>query len=158
MDYSQGLGAVALVFTDRWQNADPLVLQFEFGNIWLVIGFTCTDNDTMDALHSNFSHFGSNRMPAVASQTIDAISDLDVLLVPILKLLEAEVPLPQRYNDYPLSGNWNNYRDCHIKPKLTPPQQRLAREIRAIGDTWRQIAKDLGIPHSTVSRWGEGRS
>jgi len=38
------------------------------------------------------------------------------------------------------------------KPKLTPHQQELARERLSTGDTCRQIAKDLGVSHSTISR------
>jgi len=26
--------------------------------------------------------------------------------------------LEAKYVDHPLSGNWNNFRDCHIKPDL----------------------------------------
>jgi len=25
-------------------------------------------------------------------------------------------PLPARYKDHPLSGQWNRFRDCHIEP------------------------------------------
>jgi Bacterial toxin of type II toxin-antitoxin system, YafQ len=27
-------------------------------------------------------------------------------------------PLPQRYFDHPLSGEWSGFRDCHIRPDL----------------------------------------
>ena len=27
-----------------------------------------------------------------------------------------ERPLDERYRDHPLTGNWVNYRDCHIEP------------------------------------------
>ncbi len=46
------------------------------------------------------------------------IADLDALLVPVLKLLVADEILPEQYRDHSLGGNWNNYRDCHIKPDL----------------------------------------
>jgi mRNA interferase YafQ len=35
-----------------------------------------------------------------------------------LKLLVVDVPLPERYHDHPLSGDWKDHRDCHIKPDL----------------------------------------
>ena len=33
----------------------------------------------------------------------------------LLLLLNGE-PLPERYKDHPLRGNWNGYRDLHIEP------------------------------------------
>lgn len=43
---------------------------------------------------------------------------LDALLVPMLELLAADAPLPDRLRDHALTGNWVGYRDCHIKPDL----------------------------------------
>jgi mRNA interferase YafQ len=34
------------------------------------------------------------------------------------KKLDADTPLPRRNFDHPLSGEWNDHRDCHIKPDL----------------------------------------
>jgi mRNA interferase YafQ len=31
-------------------------------------------------------------------------------------LLVADAPLPERYRDHPLRGNWKGYRDAHIEP------------------------------------------
>ena len=31
------------------------------------------------------------------------------------KLISDE-PLPEKYQDHPLTGEWNDHRDCHIKP------------------------------------------
>jgi len=31
-------------------------------------------------------------------------------------LLAAGSPLPARYKDHPLGGNWAHHRDCHIEP------------------------------------------
>ena len=44
--------------------------------------------------------------------------DVGSLLSDVLKLLVVDRPLPDRYRDHPLSGNWNDYRECHIKPDL----------------------------------------
>ena len=33
-------------------------------------------------------------------------------------LLSGDQPLPQRYFDHPLVGEWKDHRDCHIKPDL----------------------------------------
>ena len=43
---------------------------------------------------------------------------LDALLMEVVNLLAAEVQLPRRNFDHPLSGEWNDHRDCHIKPDL----------------------------------------
>ena len=36
----------------------------------------------------------------------------------IIKQLQLGNTLPEKYVDHPLSGNWQNYRDCHIKPDM----------------------------------------
>jgi mRNA interferase YafQ len=41
--------------------------------------------------------------------------DLEKLKVAI-ELLSTGEPLDPIYHDHPLSGNWNNHRDCHIEP------------------------------------------
>jgi len=33
-------------------------------------------------------------------------------------LLREGKTLPQRFNDHPLSGDWKDHRDCHLKPNL----------------------------------------
>lgn len=44
--------------------------------------------------------------------------DLESLLPEVLKLLMADVPLPPRNRDHPLTGEWKDFRDCHVKPDL----------------------------------------
>ena len=34
----------------------------------------------------------------------------------LILLLAGETPLPVRYKDHPLSGEWKHHRDCHIEP------------------------------------------
>jgi mRNA interferase YafQ len=43
---------------------------------------------------------------------------LDATLEQIVALLATDDPLPKRHNDHPLSGNWKDHRDCHIRPDL----------------------------------------
>ena len=43
---------------------------------------------------------------------------LEALLRPVVEFLADDKPLPQRYVDHALSGEWQNYRDCHIRPDL----------------------------------------
>jgi mRNA interferase YafQ len=34
----------------------------------------------------------------------------------VMKLILTGKPLPQKYKDHPLKGNWQGYRECHIEP------------------------------------------
>jgi mRNA interferase YafQ len=43
---------------------------------------------------------------------------LDALLMEVVNLLADDAPLPRRNFDHPLSGEWNDHRDCHIRPDL----------------------------------------
>jgi mRNA interferase YafQ len=43
---------------------------------------------------------------------------LDALLLETVTMLAGEKPLPHRYFDHSLSGEWNDHRDCHIRPDL----------------------------------------
>ena len=43
---------------------------------------------------------------------------LDPALLEIVGILAEDLPLPRRYFDHPLSGEWSDHRDCHIRPDL----------------------------------------
>ena len=43
---------------------------------------------------------------------------LDRELTDIVALLAADAVLPPRYADHPLTGDWKDFRDCHIRPDL----------------------------------------
>jgi mRNA interferase YafQ len=43
---------------------------------------------------------------------------LDALLMDVVDLLASDTPLPRRHFDHPLSGEWSDHRDCHIRPDL----------------------------------------
>ena len=43
---------------------------------------------------------------------------LDALLIDAVNLLAADAPLPARYVDHPLDGEWTDHRDCYIRPDL----------------------------------------
>jgi mRNA interferase YafQ len=43
---------------------------------------------------------------------------LEADLMPVLVALANDQPLAPRYRDHDLSGDWNGYRECHIKPDL----------------------------------------
>ena len=39
-------------------------------------------------------------------------------LLATVKLLAVDKPLPPRRYDHALTGNWNDHRDCHLRPDL----------------------------------------
>lgn len=43
---------------------------------------------------------------------------LDALLAEVVDLLIASQPLPRRHVDHQLTGEWKDYRDCHVRPDL----------------------------------------
>jgi len=43
---------------------------------------------------------------------------LDQLLMGFVSYFMSDQPLPQYYRDHALTGNWSDYRDCHLKPDL----------------------------------------
>ena len=43
---------------------------------------------------------------------------LDDALMEVVTLLVADAALPARNSDHPLGGQWNDCRDCHIRPDL----------------------------------------
>jgi mRNA interferase YafQ len=43
---------------------------------------------------------------------------LDALLMETVNLLAVDAPLPARYVDHPLAGEWPDHRDCHVRPDL----------------------------------------
>lgn len=45
-------------------------------------------------------------------------ADLDAGLLEAVTLLAADRPMPERYYDHALSGNWANHSECHLKPDL----------------------------------------
>jgi mRNA interferase YafQ len=54
-------------------------------------------------------------------------------LTEIIKTLAEDKSLPESAKDHPLSGKWNDHRDCHIRPdwiliyKLDPGRLILVR-------------------------------
>ena len=43
---------------------------------------------------------------------------LDNLFMEVVEMLAVDEPLPRRNLDHPLTGEWNDHRDCHIRPDL----------------------------------------
>jgi mRNA interferase YafQ len=43
---------------------------------------------------------------------------LDAELMAAVRVPAKDEPLPRRYFDHPLGGEWSDHRDCHIRPDL----------------------------------------
>lgn len=43
---------------------------------------------------------------------------LDETLMAAVSLLAADIPLPPKFRDHAMVGEWKDHRDCHIKPDL----------------------------------------
>jgi mRNA interferase YafQ len=57
-----------------------------------------------------------------------AILDADLLAV--VSLLAADSPVPEKFHDHPLTGEWTDHLDCPVKPDLVliyrvPDAERL---------------------------------
>jgi mRNA interferase YafQ len=57
---------------------------------------------------------------------------LDADLLDAVALLAKDEPLPRRYFDHPLGGEWNDHRDCHIKPDLILIYRKPERRSRSV--------------------------
>ena len=54
---------------------------------------------------------------------------LDAILAPVVETLANDRPLEPRHNDHALSGEWGDYRDCHVKPDLLLIYQQSGDDI-----------------------------
>lgn len=43
---------------------------------------------------------------------------VEKVLRSVIKLLREGTELPKKLKDHPLSGDWKDHRDCHLKPDL----------------------------------------
>jgi len=43
---------------------------------------------------------------------------LDESFMEAVRLLVNDAPLPVKFRDHALVGDWNDHRDCHIKPDI----------------------------------------
>jgi mRNA interferase YafQ len=43
---------------------------------------------------------------------------LDADILAVISFLVVDAPLPERFHDHPLTGEYTNHRECHLKPDL----------------------------------------
>jgi len=51
------------------------------------------------------------------------------VFISIVETLAKDEPLPEKYRDHALSGEWKEHRDCHIKPDLVLIYRKEGSEI-----------------------------
>jgi mRNA interferase YafQ len=44
--------------------------------------------------------------------------EIDSVVFNIVALLAEDKPLPEKIRDHALTGDWSDYRECHLKPDL----------------------------------------
>lgn len=49
---------------------------------------------------------------------VKADQKLKAILEPVISDLREGKVLPEKMSDHPLSGQWKDHRDCHVKPDL----------------------------------------
>ncbi len=54
---------------------------------------------------------------------------LDAILAPVVASLANDRPLERRHHDHPLSGEWGDHRDCHLKPDLLLIYQKSGADV-----------------------------
>lgn len=50
-------------------------------------------------------------------------------LLEVLSCLAMDLPLDPKYKDHALTGNWKDYRECHIKPDLLLVYRKDGKDI-----------------------------
>jgi mRNA interferase YafQ len=55
--------------------------------------------------------------------------DIHTLLAEVFSYLLSDAPLPQRYKDHALSGEWLGSRDCHLKFDLVLIYRKAGRTL-----------------------------
>ncbi len=54
---------------------------------------------------------------------------LDAVLAPVVEALVNDRHLEPRHHDHALSGEWGDFRDCHLKPDLLLIYQKSGADI-----------------------------
>jgi mRNA interferase YafQ len=54
---------------------------------------------------------------------------LDGLLAGVITLLAADKPLPAAASDHSLFGEWNDHRDCHVRPDLVLIYRKVGDDV-----------------------------
>ncbi len=55
--------------------------------------------------------------------------ELDSLVAVVVSLLAEDQTLPTKNHDHALSGDWDDHRECHLKPDLLLIYRKLEGEV-----------------------------
>ncbi len=58
--------------------------------------------------------------------------ELDSLLFTAISFLAEDKPLPEKSRDHGLGGEWQDHRECHLKPDLLMIYRKTDREVLQI--------------------------
>jgi mRNA interferase YafQ len=54
---------------------------------------------------------------------------LDDVLLYVIQALASDAELPGRLRDHALSGHWNGFRDCHVRPDLVLIYAKIGDDV-----------------------------
>jgi len=54
---------------------------------------------------------------------------VDATLLAVLELLAVDSPLPARYVDHPMKGEYDDCRDCHLRPDLVLVYRKRSADV-----------------------------
>ena len=81
---------------------------------------------------------------------------LDAELMAAVRVLAKDEPLPRRYFDHPLGGEWSDHRDCHIRPDLIliyrKPDDASLELVRPGSHSELGNGRAHGYPRNTLPR------
>ena len=80
--------------------------------IWTIQAGILDGNDASVALHASCGF----RVVGVRERLAQKRGRDMVKLRELILLLADALPLPPRYKDHSLGGNWKHHRDCHLEP------------------------------------------
>lgn len=55
--------------------------------------------------------------------------NIEALFREVVSQLAQDTPLAIRYKDHPLTGEWSDHRDCHIKPDLVLIYRKVGDDL-----------------------------
>ena len=55
--------------------------------------------------------------------------DLENVFPALIALLATDTPLPAKYVDHPLRGEWRDFRDCHIKADVVLIYRKIGADV-----------------------------
>lgn len=58
-----------------------------------------------------------------------AVQSLSPSLIEVFYFLINDLPLPEKYSDHALTGEWSGFRDCHIQPDLVLIYRKVGDDI-----------------------------